>query len=461
MVIGCDDMKKRVKMIIISIILVVIAGIFFAIGFYFTTLSKANYRMGKVLNGLREQIEPLFYIDTDYALGDDFTLDTEFLVQQLESDYYERDSLLNTESLEKYRLIDNFSKLNSKVLFQHSNKNKKLFIDILGMLGDEQLMHSKLFVEDATEYYYIDQAVSNYVDTGNCNYFENYNKDITVVNQLYYINDLFWSSLKKNLKEEYFQKYRVKEKIEGKERNVEQIVIRFTNKNIHEIMNHVIQDLKKDKRAHNYLSSIFSNFDSFKIDEDYTFLDKDESYTFNIYSTTLLYKPLKYEIVHLSENNKETITYEGDFSSGIVYYTKDSQLVYQITCHFNKDVIQLQIQDIYGKELGELKVEKKGHLKTIHYLYQNNNKNQEIVYSSKYEHYKKNVSYDNVKKLSFNFSEDGINHLSGEMMLTLKAKNKAIIEEDVANAMLESKLSDDEKNKVHEEWTRVWERMKK
>ena len=46
-------------------------------------------------------------------------------------------------------------------------------------------------------------------------------------------------------------------------------------------------------------------------------------------------------------------------------------------------------------------------------------------------------------------------------MLTLKAKNKAIIEEDVANAMLESKLSDDEKNKVHEEWTRVWERMKK
>lgn len=454
-------MKKRVKMIIISIILVVIAGVFFTIGFYFTTLSKANYRMGKVLNGLREQIEPFFYIDTDYDLGDDFTLDTDFLVQQLESDYYKRESVSTVEALERYKLIDNFSKLNTKLLFQHSNKNEKLFIDLLGMVSDEQLIHSKLFVEDATEYYYIDQAVSNYVDTGNCNYFENYSKDITVINQLNYINDFFWTSFKKNLKEEYFQKYRVKEKIEGKERNVEKIVIRFTNKNIHEIMNHVIQDLKKDKRAYNYLNSIFPNIDSFKIDDDFVFLDKDESYTFNIYSTTLLYKPLKYEIVHLSKNNKETITYEGDLSSGIVYYMNDSQLVYQITCHFSKDVIQLQIQDINGKELGELKVEKKGHLKTIHYLFEDNNKEQEIVFSSKYEHYKKNVSYDNVKKLSFNFSENGINHLSGEMMLTIKAKAKANIEEDVSNAMLESKLSDDEKNKVHEEWTRVWERMKK
>ena len=454
-------MKKRVKMIIISILLVLIAGGCLTIGFYFNTLSKANYRMGKVLNGLREQIEPFFYIDNDYALGDDFTLDTELSVQQLKSDYYKRESLSDTEALDKYKLIRNLSTLNGKALIQHSNKKGELFIDLLGMLGKEQLMHSKLYVEDATINYYIDKAVSNYVDAGNCNYFENYNNDITTKDQVDYLNNLFWKALNKSLKEEYFKKYTVNEKIEGKNQKVEQIMIRFTNKNMREIVNNVIGEFKSNERAYKYLKSIFPNFDSIKIKDDYEFLDNEESYTLNIYSTTVLYKPLKYEIIHLRGDNKETITYEGDNTSGVIYYMKDSQLVYQINCQLKDDIIQFQIQDIYGKDLGELKVEKKKHLETIHYVFQDGKKDHEIVFSSKYEHYKKNKSYDNIRSLSFNITEDGVEHLNGEMTLTMKATNKANIEEDVSNAMLESKLTEEEKEKVHKEWSRVWERLKK
>ena len=47
------------------------------------------------------------------------------------------------------------------------------------------------------------------------------------------------------------------------------------------------------------------------------------------------------------------------------------------------------------------------------------------------------------------------------MTLTMKATSKANIEEDISNAMLESKLTEEEKEKVHKEWSRVWERLKK
>ena len=454
-------MKKKTKIILIAILLVFVSAGFLTLGFYFNRLSKASYRMGNVLDSIRKEIEPFFYIDSNYTLGDDFTLEGNLDIQQLKSDYYAKESLTNPDVLEKYKLIQNFSKLKGSILFQHSNKKKEAFIDLLGKLKDEQLMHSKLFVHDATEYYYIDGAVKNYVDTGNCGYFENYTKDITTIDQLDYLNDFFWESLKNNLKEEYFQKYKVEEKIEGKNKQVEQIMIRFTNKNIREILNHVIEDFKNDKRAYQYLKSIFTDFDSFKISDDVVFLDKEESYTLNIYSSTILYKPLKYELIYLNGDSKSVITYEGDMSSGVIYYTKDSQLVHQITCHFKDNIIQFQIQDIYGKDLGEFKIEKKNKLWTLHYIFQDGKKDQEIVFSSKYEHYKKNVSYDNIRSLSFNFTEDGVEHLNGEVLFTIKGSNKANIEEDVSGAMLESKLTDDEKTKVHEEWNRVWERMKK
>ena len=454
-------MKKKTKIIVIAILLVFISAILLTLGFYFNRLSKASYRMGHVLDIIRKQTEPFFYIDSNYYLGDDFTLEGKLEVQQLKSDYYAKEALTNPDVLETYHLIQNLSKLKGDVLFQHSNKKKEVFINLLGKLHEEQLMHSKLFVQDATEYYYIDGAVKNYVDTGNCNYFENYTKDITTISQLDYLNDFFWESMKNNLKEDYFQKYKVEENIEGKNKKVEQIVIRFTNKNIHEILNHVIEDFKKDKRAYKYLKSIFTDFDSFKISDDIVFLDSDESYTLNIYSSTILYKPLKYEVIHLDGDHKSVVTYEGDTSSGVVYYTKDSQLVYQITCHFKDDTLQFQIQDIYAKDLGEFKIEKKKNLWTLHYKFQDGKKDQEIVFSSKYEHYKKNESYDNIRSLSFDFSEDGVDHLNGEILFTIKGNNKAIIEEDVSSAMLQSKLTDEEKTKVHEEWKRVWERMKK
>ena len=97
------------------------------------------------------------------------------------------------------------------------------------------------------------------------------------------------------MKEEYFQSKLVDENIHGSVQNVNRISIRFTDSMIHTLLKDILKDFKEDDKASKILNNIDPSFSSYKINDDKIYLEKDESYTLDIYTTKVLYKPIKFK----------------------------------------------------------------------------------------------------------------------------------------------------------------------
>ena len=112
-----------------------------------------------------------------------------------------------------------------------------------------------------------------------------------------YVYNYIFKSLKKSLKEEYFKQEEKEENIDGNKKNVHEISLRVDNALIINILNSVIDDLKSDKKAYSILTDIDPSFKKYRIKDNAKYLDKDETYTIHVYTTKVLYRPLKYRVI--------------------------------------------------------------------------------------------------------------------------------------------------------------------
>ena len=127
-----------------------------------------------------------------------------------------------------------------------------------------------------------------------------------------YLSDFLVESFKKNLLDEYFSEKNMNEQIQGKNQGVKQISIRLDDKRIHKILKNVVKDLKEDTRSNLIMTSLDPEFSKYKIDEEKTFLEKDESITILVSAKRLTYEPVKVEIVYLKGNEKKSYVMEID-----------------------------------------------------------------------------------------------------------------------------------------------------
>ncbi len=453
-------MKSKRKIILFAILLFIFALLFLWVGFYFNKLSKSSYIMGTIIDEVNNSIHSYVYPNEDIFIGDEFTIDGTMQFD-ITSDTYKEKALTDPEALKKSHMIDNLDQMQNHFLLKQKPKTQEAYAEFESKIGEENLIHQKVLIQNATEYYFIEDIVKNYINDGTCNYFETIHEDVTTQDNIDYLYSFFFEALKDSLKEEYFERYERVEKIRDKEENTTLIVLRLDDKRIHSILEDVLESFKKDEKAKKILENYYPDYLKWKISKEKDFLGKEESYTISIYTSHFLNKPLKYEIVHLNGEEKESFILEGSMDKGEAYYVVNDHVKYQFDCVKKENSYDFQIQDALGNSIGEARFEKDKLSRTFNYSFDYENKKYDLIFSSKYTDVKNKKAWKNTKKMSFKFVEDKKNELSGDIVIQMNAENIAKIEEDVSMATLASHLGDEEKQKIDTLWDSIKSRMEK
>ena len=452
-------MKKKI-IIIILVLLFLIAGISIYLGIYFTKLSKPTYIVGECIDKIDAGISNYIKKDDKYNVGDSYTIKSN-LDFDLESEDYLKKSKTDPEYLKKYNMIKNLSITKNDISIIQNKKSKKLLYEVHSTLDKEKIFDYKKFIENATKYYYLEDVQKKYVNDGTDNYFEMYDEETDTLGNIEYLHQAFVNALKASLEEEYFESSPKTITIDNKNVNANQIYLRIDDKLLHTILNDTISNLKKDEKANKILTSLDSDFSKYKIKNSKRLLDKQESYTVNIYTSKYRNKVLKYEVIHLKGDEKKTYIYEGNLAHGNFYYIEDDSVIYNVEVNNDNKVLESKIKDSTNKELGIFKIEKNDN--SVYYTFNFDDKKTkyDIIYSSKFNKVKANKSYTNEKKLSFKHIENKVSIMSGTITLTSEITNKAKIAEDTSEAVLSSTLSEEQKDKYKNKQTRLEERLKK
>ena len=162
----------------------------------------------------------------------------------------------------------------------------------------------------------------------------------------------------------------------------------------------------------------------------------------------------------MDKDIKKKYIYEGDGNKGTYYYVEDDNVKYTADISIKENIISAKIYDSKSKSIGELKVEKNGINRTFDFVFDNREKKWDIVYYSKYSKIK-NGSYTNEKKASFKYVLNKESKLNGDVTITTKVSKEVKIEEDVSDAVLESKLTDDQKSLFDTKKDKVKERFER
>ena len=433
--------KKRIILIVCFTMVIALGSIGF--GLYYNRLSKPKTIITKFTDEIEHVMTKYFISFDNYDVGDNFTItgNTKF---NLDSEYYRQKGSTDVEFLKKYHLLKNLSSTKTTTIYRQDKKNNKAKFELKQTLGEEELVDFRFLIDNSTKYYFYHNIVPNYVNNGSCNYFEIFEKNATTRDNIEYLYHYFFTAIKDSLEDDYFDKYSADIKIDGKSINADVYTIKFNDKMLHMVLSNVLKEFQNDEKASHILNSIDPSFQKKKISNKDTFLGKKESYSLNIYTTKYTYKPLKYEIVHLNEDDKELFIYEGDFEKGNYFYVKNEKVVYQVPVSFGSTTISANINNTSASEIGYLQVEKNNHGLSFTYSFDNGTLKHEFIYSSKITK-DDNKAIINNKKLSFKVVENKVSKVNGDIQLDLQIDKGAKIEADVSSAVLESSLTDEVK----------------
>ena len=431
--------KENITKIVVVFLLVCIASVLLYFGFYLNNVLKPKYVFSSLIDSIDLLKDKYFSFDSKYLVGDNFSIDGNVSFE-MSSEKYGISS--DPSILSKYYMINNLNNTTINYKLMQDINNKKIYSEVKTNIGTQNVLYNKLLVENATKYYFINSVYSNYINGGSCNYFESLTEENTTKDNIDYLYNFILKSLKNNLKEEYFEKNIVNENILNKDTDVYQISLTIDDKRVKDIFSGILDDLKNDKRSYSILSSSDNNLKKRKVNYNKRILDKKESYTINVFISKSLYKPLKYEFVHILNNDVKSYSYEGSLSVGTIYCIDNGTIKYIGSTTINDKSITIKFSDYLKNDVGILKYEKGVNSSNLNLLFNNGTKSYDLVISSKFVNYnKKNKSYINSISSSFKVTDKKIVVVSGNVKIDNKVSSVVKIDEDTTGAILNSKLS--------------------
>lgn len=453
--------SKKIHVIFFFLLLIILSFLLIGIGIYFTYLKSPKTITSKIIDNSHEKLEKYWQeIKKDY-IGDTYTLNSK-IQYNLMSEKYTKENQTNIDYLKKSNLLLNLNHSQNEIELVKDKKNRKAFISFKQTIGQEEIINTKYLIDNATKYYYASSVLKNYVNDGNSTYFESLSdENSSSIDNIEYLSLVIRESLKENIKESYYNTYQTEHNIAGKDTKVYQISLNLTNKEVRDILKGILNDLKKDPKANKILTGIDDDFPKMKISNQKKILKNQESYTINIYTSTILYKPLKYEVIYINGSERKELSYEGDSSHGTFYYIENDALKYQITSKNTESNTKLTIYDNKDKKIGSLLYEINENGNSLEYDFDNQKEKHHILYSSKYIDYKEKKSYTNNKKISFNIMQDKKSIINGDIKIDSIMKSDAKITEDVSNSVLSSTLTDEQRNKFESIKDTIRERLER
>ena len=443
-------MKKTKLVLIIFIIIILVSSMSISIGIYLNNIGKPKYIYSKGIDIIKNKIDNYNKVSNDLNLNDKYSIkgNIEF---DLDSDYYKKTT--DPEEKKTYNYIKNLNNMDINFKIQKNHLKDIGYIELNELIGKEEIINAKYFINNSTKYYFINNVVDNYINTGSCNYFENINSNTSEKDNIDYLYNFVINSLKDNLKEEYFT---------NKEENNNYVyILKIDDNNLKEILNGILNDLRKDKKSKQLLDNIDKKILKTNINEEDKYLEKEEYIKIYIYTTKILHKPTKYKVEYVNKDSIDTYIYEGNENKGTFHYLVNDNEKYKTLLEFKKDEIKGKIKNSSNKNIGEFKLEKNNYNTVFNYTFNDNNEKIDLIYSTKYSKVKKNEKFTNKKNLSFKYVVDKETKLSGEVDVNLEVSNKFSIIADVADAKLKSNLTKEEKNNIDNLRTKIRSRLER
>lgn len=439
-------MKRRVVIILFVVSIIFISFALIYTGIHFDKISKPNYIFSTGIDMIKDQGKNIFELNSKYDLGDTFTIEGTFK-STTKSEYVTNQSKTDPEYVKKLNVINNFNDLDTKFLLAQNAKEGSSLIDITSKTKNKDILTTKYYINNSTEYLLVNGIVKNYVNEGSSNYFEMLDEENTTKTNIDYLYDYMFESLKNNLKEEYFEVYKTETNIGLTTQEVNKITIELNDKRIKEILNGILKDLKSDEKAYKILSSVDEDFKKTKLNTKKKYLKNKETITISIYTSILFNNPVKYEVVHLNGDDKYTYSYVGNKDKGSFYYIEKNEVKYSADATFSNKKITLDIKNAVGKKVGSLVYQKDENTTSVICNVELEKMKYDINYSSKYKDVKKD-SYSNEKNLQIKITDNLVSKIEGDYTLEYTVTNKANIEEDISTAVLKSTLTEEENNKL-------------
>ena len=199
-------MKRKKIIIILLIAIVLISFSLIYTGMFFEKISKPKYIFSNSIDIIKEQGKNLFELNSKYDLGDTFTIEGTFK-SNTKSDYVVNQSKIDPEFIKKLNAINNFNDLDTSFKISQNDKEGVSLLDITSKTKNKDIITSKYYINNSTEYLFVNGIVKNYVNEGSSNYFEMLDEDNTIKTNIDYLYDFIFESIKKNIKDEYFEVY--------------------------------------------------------------------------------------------------------------------------------------------------------------------------------------------------------------------------------------------------------------
>ena len=454
-------MKKITKVFLVLIILifVVVAGFCFYYSFILNKESKPKNVYGKIIDKIDKNLYDYFMFDKKYVLGDNFNVSGE-IDFELDGTYYLQNSSVNPDDIKIYNKISNLTNTTTTYKYIQNNDEDKLYKEINQKINEEEVLLKKVFLENATEYVFINGASDKYINNGNSIYFETIDGSHTTKDNIDYIHAFIVNALKNSLLEEYFEKEAITTNVDDGTKDVYQMSIRLDDKRVKKIINSIIKDIKSDERANNIICGVYKDFETYKLNDDERILEKDEVYTINVYTDKIWFSPLKYEIIHLKNNERSTYTYVGDLK-GHFTYVHNEQLKYGVSVQINHKTYLFEFNDSYGKSIGKIKLDKYDNMYSLDVDLTLDKKTYLVTYSSKVKDYEKNKKYTINDLVHIKYSEDEIIKFSGDIKNNIEINVDSTIKEEVGDVVIRSSLTEVEEtnyNNIKERLTERFER---
>lgn len=440
------SLLRRLQTLVFVLLLITIAVGLIFLGCEYYNITRKNYPFGVVIDSLWSKYVDIARVDEKYYFGDNFSIRGDIDVNVNSGDLFTK-ALTDPEYLKKYNALHNLNNMDINYNLQHDTENRRLLFELNEKIINEEILNYKYLVDDSTGYVYIKDILDGFINGGNDNYFEMITVKENTKSNRNYLYNFIRSSLKKNISSDYITGSDVDTYIDNKNVSTGLVSLRLDNKTVRNIFNGVISDIKDDDRANLIMSSIFDDFSKYKINDKVKYFNKNESYTINIYTSKVLHKPLKIEVVHVDKKNRESISYEGDLDEGFFYYVLDNNVKYSAKYESTKGKSLIDIFNAGGKKIGGVNVTYDKNNVMILANGEFDKKIFDISYSSKHKNYKNDKSFDIERLLELKIMDGESEILNGDIQYNMSIEKGANVRADVSEAVLLSTLDETNKNK--------------
>lgn len=377
-------------------------------------------------------------------VGDTFSIDGK-ATYQLQSDRVMENYMTDQEMLKNYYLINNLNKATTTYSIKQDKNKKKFLYSQSTSINNKVVTEEKYLIENSTEYYFVKEFMTKYINNGNKTYFESLTRDRNANDNILYLYKLIISSIPENINSNDYKTKNTTTIIDGKSEKVTQISVSLNHKKMIELSKRILEVLKKDKRAFNILQGAYDDFENYKIKNDWKYLENTKKVELEVY-TQGFFRNTKKMVIEITDNNGiKGFQFESDYNRIIYLENKTPKFYFEYET--KRDKVNIVIRDNHQEKVGKIELDYDKSNPRYQMNYDDSTYKIVIDFNNKITK-KTRESYNSKISLDIDIRKDKKTILKGTIDLQSKVTNKPKIEEEITDIIFERDLTDEQKDEL-------------